>query len=126
MQADVLESLRSEGYNPMEFYEHNEGLKQVLDMISSGFFCPDHPDLFRPIINSLLHHGDFYCLLADFEAYVTCQQAVSQAYTDQKRWTKMAILNVANSGKFSTDRTIRQYAEEIWNVKPVPIQMIEE
>ena len=81
------------------------------------------PDLFRPIIDSLLYKGDYYCLLADFESYANCQQEVSEVYKDQKRWIRMSILNVANSGKFSTDRTIQQYTDEIWNVKPVPINM---
>lgn len=123
MQADDVEALRSQGYNPMDYYHRNEDLRRVIDMISSGFFCPEQPDLFRPVVDSLLHKGDYYCLLADFESYIATQQAVSEAYRDQNRWTKMSILNVANSGKFSTDRTIRQYAEEIWNVTPVPISI---
>jgi starch phosphorylase len=123
MKAHEIEELRASGYNPMAYYEENPEMQQVLDMIANGFFCPDQPELFHPIINSLLYQGDHYCLLADFDAYIRCQQEVSKAYSDQKRWTKMSILNVANMGKFSTDRAIQQYADEIWNVKPVKIDM---
>ncbi|PIE33606.1 glycogen phosphorylase [candidate division KSB3 bacterium] len=123
LKAHEIEELRAGGYNPMAYYEGNADLKQILDMIANGFFCPDQPELFRPIINSLLYQGDHYCLLADFDAYITCQQEVSEVYRNQERWTKMSILNVANMGKFSTDRAIQQYADEIWNVKPVHIDM---
>ena len=92
-------------------------------MLSNGFFCPEQSDLFRPITDSLLYRGDKYCLLADFDSYVKCQQRIAEVYQDQQQWTKMSILNVANAGKFSTDRTIQQYADEIWNVKPVKIEM---
>ena len=91
----------------------------VLDLIFSGFFEPDHPELFRPLVQSLLDQ-DPYLLLADFQSYCERQDQVSEAFLDQERWTKMAILNIAKMGKFSSDRTIRQYAAEIWNTKPVP------
>ena len=91
----------------------------MLDLIWSGFFAPDHPELFRPLVQSLLDH-DPYLLLADFQSYCECQDKVSEAFVDQERWSKMAILNIAKMGKFSSDRTIRQYASEIWNTKPVP------
>jgi starch phosphorylase len=123
LKAHQVEELRNGDYNPMDIYHRNADLKRVIDMIGTGFFCPEQPDLFQPIVDSLLHRGDYYCLLADFESYISCQQTVSETYKDQQRWTRMSILNVANSGKFSTDRSIQQYADEIWGVKPVPIDM---
>ena len=91
----------------------------MLDLIWSGFFEPDHPELFRPLVQSLLDH-DPYMLLADFQSYLDCQAKVSEAFLDKDRWTKMAILNIAKMGKFSSDRTIREYAGEIWRAAPVP------
>ncbi len=123
MKANEVIELHQQGYNPMEYYNSNPALKQVIDMIAGGLFCPEQPDLFQPLVDSLLYQGDQYCLLADFDAYIKCQELVSETYKDQKKWTEMSILNVANSGKFSTDRTIKQYAEEIWGVKPVKIEM---
>ena len=105
--------------NPAEASTLRAELRAVLDLIHAGFFEPDHPELFRPLINSLLEH-DPYMLLADYASYVECQAKVSETFKDQARWTRMAILNLARMGKFSSDRTIRQYAEEIWRTKPVP------
>ena len=123
LKSEEIQNLKASGYNPMDYCHGNPELKEVLDMIDSGFFCPDQPEMFKPILESLLHQGDQYCLLADFDAFIKCQERVSELYRDQKLWTKMSIMNVARSGKFSTDRTIKQYAEEIWGVKPVEIQM---
>ncbi len=123
MNADEVVELKQKGYNPMDYYNNNPELKTVIDMIADGLFCPEEPDLFKPITDLLLHHGDQYCLLADFDSYIKCQELVSETYKDKQKWTKMSILNVANVGKFSTDRTIHQYATEIWDVKPVPIEM---
>jgi starch phosphorylase len=106
------------GYRPRDYYEGNAELRGVLDLIAGGFFSPEHPDLFRPLVSSLLEQ-DVYMLLADFASYCECQQRVSEAFRDQERWTKMAILNIARMGKFSSDRTIREYASEIWGAVPV-------
>ncbi|MBD3307128.1 glycogen/starch/alpha-glucan family phosphorylase, partial [candidate division KSB3 bacterium] len=123
MKTPEVEALQASGYNPMEYYNGNADLKNVIDMIAAGLFCPECPDLFRPITDSLLYQGDQYCLLADFDSYIRCQQLVADTYSDPAKWTRMSILNVANMGKFSTDRTIQQYADEIWDVKPVTIEM---
>jgi starch phosphorylase len=123
LKIHEVEELKARGYNPMDYYNGNPELKKIIDMIASGFFCPEQPDLFHPITDSLLYQGDQYLLLADFDSYVKSQQRVAESYQDQNQWTKMSILNVANTGKFSTDRTIQQYADEIWNVKPVKIDM---
>ncbi|MCK5686810.1 glycogen/starch/alpha-glucan phosphorylase [bacterium] len=121
LKIEEVKELKAHGYNPMDYYNSNYELKTIIDMITNGYFNPDEPDLFRPITDSLLYQGDQYCVLADFESYIKCQHAVSKTYLNQEKWTEMAILNVANMGKFSTDRTIKQYAEEIWNIKPVHI-----
>jgi starch phosphorylase len=90
-------------------------------MIADGYFSSSQANLFEPIIDSLLNKGDYYMLFADFESYVKCQEKVSETYKDKEKWTRMSILNVANMGKFSTDRTIKEYSDDIWNVKPVSI-----
>jgi starch phosphorylase len=116
--AEVQETLRR-GYRPRDFYEKDEDLRAVIDLINSGFFSPDNPDEFRPLVSSLLEH-DQYLLLADYRAYVDCQRKVAEAFKDQPAWHRMAVLNIAKMGKFSSDRTIREYAQEIWNAKPLP------
>jgi starch phosphorylase len=119
LTAAQVQEMQRRGYRPRDFYEQNAELKRVLDLIWSGFFEPDHPDLFRPLVQSLLDQ-DTYMLLADFQSYVECQQKVGEAFLDQERWTTMAIRNVAKMGRFSSDRTIREYAAEIWRAQPVP------
>ncbi|MCC5942836.1 MAG: glycogen/starch/alpha-glucan phosphorylase [Balneolaceae bacterium] len=113
--VDDVDALRREGYNPWDFYEKNSDLKQVLDQIKDGFFNDDS-DLYNPIIDSLLHKGDYFLVLSDYEAYCKEQAKVDDLYRDQDAWNRMALLNTARVGKFSSDRTIRDYAEEIWQV----------
>ena len=96
----------------------------MIDRIANGYFSPGDPDLFRPIVDSLLHH-DPYMLFADYQAYIECQDQVSKTYEDQDQWTRMSILNSARMGKFSSDRTIREYCQEIWDVPPVKISLEE-
>ncbi|MDP2340054.1 MAG: glycogen/starch/alpha-glucan phosphorylase [Deltaproteobacteria bacterium] len=117
MLTEEVRALRP-NYRPAQWVEQNAELHQVLEMIGNGSFSPGERDLFKPIVDSLLHH-DEYMLMADFASYVACQEKVSMAYRDQKTWTKKSILNVAQMGKFSTDRTISDYARDIWNVTPV-------
>ena len=112
----------AEGYNPRDYYNSNARLKNVIDLISCGYFSSENPGLFQPIVDSLMNR-DQYLLFADFQLYYDCQQRVAQAYKDQDKWTKMAILNVANTGKFSSDRTIKEYAEDIWDIKETKITM---
>jgi len=119
LTAIEVAKLKTNGYQPWDFYHANVELRAVLDMIGSGFFSPDEPDRFKPIIDALLQHGDEYLLLADFASYIACQKEVELAYLDQERWVRKAILNVAHMGKFSSDRTIMQYANQIWDAKPV-------
>jgi len=123
MSTPEVYALKAQGYRPLDYYNANQGLRDVIDLIRSGFFSRGDAELFRPLIDDLLQQ-DPYFLLADFQSYVDCQTKVSQAYLDTERWTRMSILNTARSGKFSSDRTIREYCADIWRVKSVPIQML--
>ena len=122
LTAAEVEKMKYEGYNPRDYYDSNEELRTVLDRLAMGYFSPGEKDLFKPLVDSLLHHDD-YMLLADYQAYSDCQAKVSDAYQDIERWTTMSILNVARSGKFSSDRTIKEYCDDIWNVKPVKVEL---
>jgi glycogen phosphorylase len=103
-------------YNPRDYYNQNHELKQVLDMISGGFFSLQEPNRYQAIIDNLLNNGDNYLLLADYASYIACQDEVSKTYQDQEEWSRRAILNVARMAKFSSDRTISEYAKNIWHV----------
>lgn len=122
LTAQEVMSLKAEGYNPMDYYNSNLMLKKVIDSLISDYFCPRDPGLFAPIVDSLLY-GDPYMLFADYQSYVDCQKQAAEAFRDKDRWTKMAILNVARMGKFSSDRTISQYCQDIWGVEPVPVSL---
>jgi starch phosphorylase len=117
LTAEGVAKLRQDGYNAWDYYHRHSELKQVLDMISSGYFSRNEPLLFQPIIDSLTKSNDYFMVLADYADYILCQQRVDELYRQPKEWTRKAILNVANMGKFSSDRTIKEYAEEIWDVK---------
>ena len=119
--VEQVDSLRTRGYNPYDYYNNNNELKAVIDWLRSDYFTPGEHYAFEPLCRSLLEGGDPYLCLADYADYVRVQEAVDKAFSDKKRWARMAILNTANMGKFSSDRTITQYAEHIWNLKPVKI-----
>jgi glycogen phosphorylase len=121
LTAEQVHELKVCGYRPRDFYEADIELKEAIDQIASGFFSPSAPDLFRPISDHLLHH-DEYMLLADYRGYIDAQTHVGHTYRDLETWTRMSILNVARMGYFSSDRTIREYCEEIWDVQPVSIK----
>jgi len=116
-------AMHSQGYRPGYYYETNDELRQVLDLIRDGFFSRGDSTLFRPLIDGLLR-WDPYMVLADYQSYVECQWEVGNVYKDFERWTVMSILNVARSGKFSSDRTIQEYANQIWRVPAVPIRLL--
>ena len=120
--AEVAE-WKARGYDPRELYRANVQLREALDLIGSGALSPGQPDLFAPLLRGLLEYGDPYMLLADFDAYLACQERVAAAYRDREAWTRMSILNVARMGRFSSDRTIREYAEKIWGVHPAPVTL---
>jgi starch phosphorylase len=123
LRAPEVDELHAKGYNPWDYYHKNETLRKVVDLIAIGFFSPEEPQLFRPIYDSLLNGGDRYMVMADFDSYVACQKKVAETYRDQDKWTKMSILNVANMGKFSSDRTIQEYTDDIWGVKPINVKL---
>ena len=122
LTTDEIHELRRTGYRPYEHYEQNRSLKGALDLIASGCFSNGDRALFRPLVDSLIQHDDYF-VLADFQSYVDCQKEVSQAWADPHRWTKMSILNTARMGFFSSDRTIRDYSRDIWRVEPNPVQL---
>ncbi|MEW5726827.1 MAG: glycogen/starch/alpha-glucan phosphorylase [Pseudomonadota bacterium] len=105
-----------DGYDPWEAINANEELKKALDLVGNGYFSPDQPDRFKPIVDLLTTGGDFYLLTADFPRYLAAQERVDALYRDPEEWTRRAILNVARMGKFSSDRTVQEYADEIWHV----------
>ncbi|XP_062584152.1 glycogen phosphorylase, muscle form-like, partial [Saccostrea cucullata] len=109
-------------YHPQDYYEGNKDLKQVLDQIKGGFFSPEEPGLFTDIYNSLVYN-DRFCLLKDYEDYIRCQDRVSEVFKNPLEWAKMCVLNIASSGKFSSDRTISEYARDIWGVEPNDIKL---
>jgi starch phosphorylase len=98
-------------------------MRRALDAIAGGAFNRDHPELFRPVFDWLMHEGDRYLLMADIESYVAAQEAVDALWRDQQAWTRAAILNVARMGGFSSDRSVGEYANNIWGVSPVPIKL---
>jgi starch phosphorylase len=122
LTAEQVERSRVEGYSPRSIYEADPILKEVIDLIASGYFSPENRGLFRPLTDGLIH-ADPFRVLADFSSYVACQQKVEQAYLDQAQWDRACIFNIAKMGKFSSDRTIRQYATDIWNTEPVAIKV---
>ncbi len=124
LQAHEVSELKASGYNPRKYYEENEELRTVIDLIGSGVFSSGDTEMFRPLIDNLLNQ-DRFMVLADYQAYVDCQKEVSAAYKDQDNWVRMSILNAARMGKFSSDRSIQEYCDQIWNIKPVPVELQE-
>ena len=122
MQVEEVQALSAAGYRPRTIYEKNEHLRAALDLIGSGHFSHGDRELFRPLIDSLLSHDPFM-VLADYQAYVDCQQGVGEIFRDQERWSRMAILNVSRMGKFSSDRSITEYCKKIWRVKSSPVAL---
>jgi glycogen phosphorylase len=118
LTAEEVERWKAEGYTPHSIYESNPELREAIDLINSGFFSDGDRGLFHPLVESLLTRDD-YMLLADYQAYMDCQQRVSDAYSDQNNWTRMSILNSARVGRFSSDRSIREYCRDIWQVRPI-------
>ncbi len=120
LTAQEVQERKARGYNPRDLYQSNAELREALDLLASGIFSRGDRQLFQPLLDTLLER-DEYMLLADYGSYVDGQERVSQAYRDTESWTRMSILNVARMGKFSSDRAIREYCEEIWKAEPVPV-----
>lgn len=117
MNVDEVEALQKRGYNAEDFIRKSPALKQIVEQIEAGMFTPEQPDQLQDLTNMLRHH-DRFLVCADFDAYVACQDRVSETYRDQHKWCQMALMNIASTGKFSTDRTISEYAREIWGIEP--------
>ena len=118
---EVREKWRT-GYNPMDYYLGNPELKSSIELIRHGMFSHGDKELFHPLVDNLLSE-DPYMVLADYETYMACQETAGSAYLDRARWLRMSILNVARMGKFSSDRSIQEYCDEIWKVKSVEVKV---
>jgi starch phosphorylase len=121
LTVDEVEALLHKGYNPHDYYQADEELRAVVDWIGSNYFTPDEPGVLAPLKHSLLGGGDPYLCLADFRSYSDAQHKIDEAYRDKSRWARMAIMNTARVGKFSSDRTIHEYARDIWKLPAVPV-----
>jgi len=122
MDAQQVQARRAAGYCPLELYQREPELREVIDLIRDGFFSRGNSGMFRDLIDNLLFH-DPYMVLADYRSYAACQHSVDAAYRDHEGWTRMSILNTARSGKFSSDRTIREYCTDIWHAHAVPVEL---
>jgi glycogen phosphorylase len=119
LDAEEVARLRASAYDPRRYYREDPELKKALDMIGSGFFSPQNPSLFEPIINALLDQGDYYLLCADYRSYILAQEQAGMAFQDPDGWARRSILNTASMGRFSSDRAVREYAARIWNALPI-------
>ncbi|XP_061599746.1 glycogen phosphorylase, liver form [Cololabis saira] len=122
MRVEDVAEMDQKGYDAMSYYRKIPDLKEVMDQITSGFFSPQNPDLFKDLTEMLFKH-DRFKVFADYEDYLKCQERVSQLYQDPVEWTKMVIKNIAATGKFSSDRTIAEYATEVWGVEPTDLKI---
>jgi starch phosphorylase len=121
LTAEQVRQRKSGGYHTAEYYQSNGDLRSAIDFIASGQLSPGAPELFKPLIDSLLG-ADEYMLMADYGSYVEAQEKVSRVYLNQEQWTRMSILNVARIGRFSSDRAVRDYCDKIWDIKPVHVE----
>ncbi|HAU29246.1 MAG TPA: glycogen phosphorylase [Rhodospirillaceae bacterium] len=119
MDANEAHELRLSGYNPRQKYDEDAELRKAVDMIASGYFSPDDPGRYRPLVDALLGGGDTYLLLADYRSYIAAQKKVDDAFQNPETWARMSILNIAHMGMFSSDRTVHEYAHNIWNVESI-------
>ena len=117
LTAGEVAATKAAGYQPRAIYDRNPELREAIDLIAAGAFSNGDREVFRPLVDSLLNRDD-YLLFADYQAYVDCQQVVSAAYLDRRNWTRMSILNAARVGRFSSDRSIREYCRDVWHVTP--------
>jgi glycogen phosphorylase len=122
LTAEEVAKVKTEGYNPFDYYQHNAELKLAMDQIATGYFSHLDDTVFKDLVKSLLHHDPFL-VFADYQSYVECQDKIDAAYRNKSHWAKMSILNTARMGKFSSDRSIREYCDEIWKVKSVPVTL---
>lgn len=122
MTAQEVYEKRASGYQPREYYNSSADLKLVIDRISSGYFSSGDTDVFKPLMDQLMNQDPFF-VMADYAVYIECQDQVGLAYRDEELWTRMSILNSARMGKFSSDRSIQDYCDDIWKVESVPVEL---
>ena len=125
---EVINFENNGGYDPREIFNTDQNIRTVMTQMINGFYSPENPELFRELYNSLLdrnggERADQYFILKDFRSYAAAQEQVEEAYRDEARWAKMALLNVAKSGKFSSDRTIEEYVRDIWHLDKVTVEL---
>ena len=120
LTVEEVERIKADGYRPADYIERDPELAEVLELILDGTFTHGDTEVLRPVVDNLLHHDPFL-VLADYRPYVDCQAKVSAAWQDDDTWSRMSIINAARSGKFSSDRAIAEYCDEIWNVHPMPV-----
>ena len=121
MNAQEVVELKQKGYNPRDYYNNDPELRRVIDAVATDMFSPKEKGIFLPIVNSLLDMGDVYCIMADFQAYLDAQLRIDQLWQNRYAWAEKSIINIARIGKFSSDRAIKEYAEDIWHIKPVQL-----
>jgi starch phosphorylase len=119
LTADEVIKAKQNNYNPWNFYQNNLELQKVLNMLRDGYFSKNEPWRFNQIFESLINHGDNFMILADYAEYIACQDKVDELYCRPNDWVDKTIINIANMGKFSSDRTILDYAQDIWKVQPI-------
>jgi glycogen phosphorylase len=122
LTAEEVRAKRAAGYHPWNYYNSNPHLREAIDLIQSGHFSHGDTTLFKPLLDTLLS-SDPYMVFADYQSYVDCQDQVGEAYKERERWIRMSILNTARMGKFSSDRAIREYAEDVWHAKAVKVEL---
>ena len=122
LTAQEVMAKKAEGYRPYEHYQSDPELREAIDLLRAGFFSRGDQNLFADMLNNLLDRDEFM-LLADFKSYMECQEKTSAAYADEDNWARMSILNTARMGRFSSDRAIKEYCDDIWHVQPVRVQM---
>ncbi|ASC70189.1 glycogen phosphorylase [Halomicronema hongdechloris C2206] len=122
LTIEEVQQLQESGYNPWDYYNRTPDLKEAINLINSGFFSHGNRELFKPLVDSLVY-DDPYLLLADYSAYIDCQDTVGQRFRETDTWTRMSILNSARMGYFSSDRAIREYCQDIWHVTPISVQL---
>jgi starch phosphorylase len=122
MTAEEVIARRAKGYHPGELIERDPELRGALELIGSGHFSPEEPGRFGPLVATIAYHDEFF-VAADYRAYLERQAEVEEAWLDRERWTESSILNVARAGRFSSDRSIQEYAQKIWKVSPVPVTL---
>jgi len=123
LKAGEVSALKQSGYDPWKYYNEDPVLKEVIDSIRGDLFCPNEPGIFVSIAQSLLENGDPYLMLADFQSYLAASQKADELYAQPREWARKAIINIARSGKFSADRAIREYAEDIWKIRPLLLDL---